>query len=69
MIIKIIDAQGDPVRLFGEEGAVQISGRPLSPGGDWRLEATTPAGGSVTFHSGATADDVVSYWKREGWEL
>lgn len=37
------------------------------PEHDYRLEATTPTGGSITFHRGATADDVYTYWQREGW--
>lgn len=37
------------------------------PEHDYRLHAVTPTGGSVTFHRGATADDVYAYWRREGW--
>lgn len=37
------------------------------PEHDYRLEAVTPTGGRVTFHRGATADDVHAYWAREGW--
>jgi hypothetical protein len=37
------------------------------PEHDYRLHATTPTGGAVTFSRGATADDVFAYWQREGW--
>jgi hypothetical protein len=34
---------------------------------DYRLVAATPTGGVVSFPRGATANDVVAYWQREGW--
>lgn len=37
------------------------------PEQDYRLHANTPTGGNITFHRGATAEDVVAYWRREGW--
>jgi len=69
MKIKIEDVAATARALFGQEGLDA-----LAPGGkaadtDWRITATTPTGGEITFHRGATAEDVALYWKREGWQL
>lgn len=63
--VTVIDQADSARQLFGEN-AEYVIGRPL-PEHDYRLTAKTPTGGEITFHQGATADDVAAYWRREGW--
>jgi hypothetical protein len=63
--VGIIDTAAQARLLYGDN-ADYIAGRKL-PEHEYRLNATTPTGGTVTFHSGATAEDVAAYWQREGW--
>jgi hypothetical protein len=61
ILIRVIDLAGEPG--YPKE---DLLGRP-TPEHDYRLEADTPTGGSITFSRGATADHVFWYWQREGW--
>jgi hypothetical protein len=61
--IRVVDVAETARGLFGDE----FMGRDMTIP-DYRLEVDTPTGGEVTFHQGATADDVAEYWKREGWD-
>lgn len=63
--ITLIDQAKSARQLYGDK-AEFIAGRPL-PEHEYRFQATTPTGGEICFHRGATADDVAAYWKREGW--
>lgn len=63
--VAVVDISDTARRLYGDR-ADYIAGRPL-PERDYRLTAKTPTGGEVSFHQGATADDVAAYWRREGW--
>lgn len=62
IVVRVVDVAGAARKMFGDE----FMGRDLTVP-DYRIEADTPTGGEITFHAGATADDVALYWKREGW--
>lgn len=63
--VTVIDQADSARQLFGDH-ADYIAGRPL-PEHEYRFVAKTPTGGEITFHLGATAEDVAAYWRREGW--
>lgn len=62
--VQVVDIM-DTARRLGMDIA-SLTGRP-APEHDWRLSMVTPTGGDVTFHRGATAEDVAAYCEREGW--
>lgn len=57
--VVIIDVAARAREMFGSLSIERIFGREI-PEHDYRIEAVT-ATGHVTFHQGATADDVVAY--------
>lgn len=58
----VIDVAAQAREMFGAVADI-IAGQPL-PAHDWRFEATTPTGGRVTFHAGATAAHVVDHFNQ-----
>lgn len=64
MNIRIEDVRA-PLR---RNGVTEFMGQDITQP-DWRLIARTPTGGEVTFHRGATADEVAAYWECKGWPV
>lgn len=57
--VQIIDVAARARALFGDDADL-IAGRPL-PDHEYRFVASTPAGGTVTFAVGATAEHVMQH--------
>jgi len=65
--MRLIDVAEDARQMYGADAAASMF--PNLPEHDYRFEAVTPTGGTITFNRGATAADIASYLKREGVEL
>lgn len=61
--LVVVDVAAEARRMFGEEAAAIIAGRPL-PQHDYRLHMETPTG-RVTFSRGGTAEEVMAWMARE----
>lgn len=64
--VRIIDAAAHARQILGEDAGEFIAGRPL-PEHDYRIEMILASQARVTFHHGATADDVVAHLEREAF--
>jgi len=61
--LQIIDAAAHARTLYGDK-ADYVVGRTL-PKHDYRFHANLPSGGCITFHTGATAEHIMSHLAEE----